>query len=345
MTENVAVIGAGSWGTALAQHLALKGFKVHLWVFEAALLEILRRERQNSQFLPDIKLSPRIGFYDDLSETVRDKQMVVMAVPSHVFRGVLSRLAASWGPGRILVSATKGIETDTLLTMAGVVGQVLGPAALYAILSGPSFAREVARCQPTAITVASRYSEVAHQVQNLFASASLRVYTSNDVIGVELGGALKNVMALGAGILEGLGLGDNPRAAMITRGLAEIARLGMALGAHPLTLSGLAGLGDLVLTCTSRQSRNYQVGVQLGAGKKLAEILHDMQMVAEGVRTARAAFHLAEKFQIEMPIVEQVYRIIYEDQSPREAIQRLMTRELKDEIEVAWLDQTVSLSS
>jgi len=343
MDETVAVIGAGSWGTALAQHLALKGVKVHLWVYEPELLDILRRERLNTVFLPGVKLSPRIDFHNNLIEAAQDQQIIVMVTPSHIFRTVVSQVAPPKTSDAIVVSATKGIENDTLLTMAGVVSQVLGSETPYAVLSGPSFAQEVAHYQPTAVTVASRQREVARRVQELFASPSFRVYTSTDVMGVELGGALKNVMALGAGILEGLGLGDNPRAAMITRGLAEIARLGAALGAQPLTLSGLAGLGDLVLTCTSRKSRNYQVGVQLGAGRKLADILHNMQMVAEGVRTARSAFHLAQKFAIEMPIVEQVYRIIYEGDCPRQAIQRLMTRELKNELDVMPENHTIPL--
>ena len=217
--------------------------------------------------------------------------------------------------------------------MEGVVREVLGPECPYAILSGPSFATEVAQSQPTVVTAASRQRPVAKAIQRLFSSPTFRVYTTFDVTGVELGGALKNIMALGTGILEGLGLGANPRAALITRGLAEIIRLGTRLGANPMTLAGLAGLGDLVLTCTSTQSRNYRVGVQLGSGKNLTEILASMKMVAEGVKTAAAAHFLAQKLGVEMPIVEQVYSILYENQSPREAVRTLMTRALKDEID------------
>ena len=340
MEENrskVVVLGAGSWGTALAQHLGSKGISIRLWVFEPELLASLQDRHENLVFLPGVKLSRHITFTDDLGEAVTDQHNVIMAVPSHVYRQVLTSLAPHLSPGVTLVSATKGIETDSLLTMEGLVREVLGPETAYAVLSGPSFAVEVANRQPTAVTVASRSRPVATRIQRLFSSPYLRVYSSYDVTGVELGGALKNVMALGAGILEGLELGANPRAALITRGLAEISRLAVRLGANPMTLAGLAGLGDLVLSCTSRLSRNYQVGLQLGQGKKLAEILKDMQMVAEGLKTAGAAYHLARKLGVEMPIVEQMYRILYEDHSPQDAIKRLMTRELKDEIDAISL--------
>lgn len=332
-TGLVAVIGAGSWGTALAQHLARQKVGVRLWVYEPELLAMLREKRENTFFLPKVKLSSQIEFFGEINEATRGAHIVLMAVPSHVFRAVLS----SWHPAdpgaHIIVSATKGIENDSLLTMEGVVREVLGPECPYAILSGPSFAAEVAQGQPTVVTAASRQRPVAQTIQRLFSSPTFRVYTTFDVTGVELGGSLKNVMALGAGILEGLGLGANPRAALITRGLAEMFRLGARLGANPMTLAGLSGLGDLVLTCTSAQSRNYRVGVYLGSGKKLGEILARMMMVAEGVKTAAATHFLSQKLGVEMPIVEQVYRILYENQSPREAVRTLMTRELKDEID------------
>lgn len=331
--NQVAVIGAGSWGTALAQHLGRQGSMVRLWVYEPELLTILRQQHENTMFLPAIKLPPNVSFFGEVNEAVRGASFIVMAVPSHVFRQVLSSLEPADPTAVTIVGATKGIENDTLLTMEGVVREVLGPQCQYAILSGPSFAKEVAQAQPTVVTAASRQRPVAKAVQRLFSSPTFRVYTTYDVTGVELGGALKNVMALAAGILEGLGLGANPRAALITRGLAEIIRLGTRLGANPMTLAGLAGLGDLVLTCTSTQSRNYQVGVQLGSGKRLPEILGNMKMVAEGVKTAAAAHFLSQKLGVEMPIVEQVYRTIYEQQSPREAVKTLMTRALKDEID------------
>jgi len=317
----------------LAEHLARQGTAVRLWVYEPQLLAILRQQRQNTMFLPSVPLSPTISFHGEVNEAAAGASIVVMAVPSHVFRQVLNTLQPTDPKKLILVSATKGIENDTLLTMEGVVREVLGPQCPYAILSGPSFAGEVSQAQPTVVTVASRQRSAAKAIQQLFSSPTFRVYTTYDVTGVELGGALKNVMALGAGILEGLGLGANPRAALITRGLAEIIRLGTRLGANPMTLAGLSGLGDLVLTCTSTQSRNYRVGVQLGSGLKLKEILANMKMVAEGVKTAAATHFLAQKLGVEMPIVEQVYRILYEDQAPRKAVRILMTRELKDEID------------
>ncbi len=329
----LAVIGAGSWGTALAHLLGEKGFPVRLWVFEPELYQTLSRDRVNHTFLPGVALSSRISWARDFAAALKDAAVVVLAVPSHVFRGILQALKPHLPAAAILVSATKGIEVETLLTMEGLVREELGAGQPYAALSGPSFAREVAQKQPTAVTVASRQQEVARHLQRLLSTPYFRVYTSYDVTGLELGGALKNIFAIGAGILEGMGLGDNPRAALITRGLAEMTRLGSRLGANPMTLMGLAGLGDLILTCTSRQSRNHQVGLKLGQGQPLSQILAGMQMVAEGVKTTRAAHLLAQRLGVDMPLVEAVHRILYEDLSPREAIRKLMTRELKDELE------------
>ncbi len=329
----MAMIGAGSWGTALAHLLGDKGHPVRLWVFEDQIYQSLCQDRINRTFLPDLPLSPRISFTRDLGEALGRAALVVMAVPSHVFREVLCQVHPHVVPDMVLASAAKGIEIDTQLTMEGVVREELGAELAYAVLSGPSFAQEVAQKQPTAVTVASRQREVARQLQRLFSTPFFRVYTSHDVTGVELGGALKNIFAIGTGILQGMGLGDNPRAALITRGLAEMIRLGVRLGANPMTLSGLSGLGDLVLTCTGAQSRNFQVGVKLGRGQSLSQILEGMQMVAEGVKTARAAHLLAQRLGVDMPLVEAVYRILYEGMSPREAIKKLMSRELKDELE------------
>jgi glycerol-3-phosphate dehydrogenase (NAD(P)+) len=329
----LAVIGAGSWGTALAQLLGEKGHTVRLWVFEPEVYQELSRERVNSTFLPEVKLSARISFTQDFGEALKDATVMVMAVPSHVFREMLGNLAPHLPPGTILLSATKGIEKETLLTMEGVTREVLGPELPYAVLGGPSFAREVAQKLPTAVTMACRDGKVAHRLQRLFSTSYFRVYTSYDVTGVELGGALKNIFAIGTGILEGMGLRDNSRAALITRGLAEMTRLGLRLGANPMTLAGLGGLGDLVLTCTSRQSRNYQVGLRLGQGETLAQILARTPMVAEGVKNSRAFHLLAQRLKVEMPLLEAVYRILYEDLAPKEAMRTLMSRELKDELE------------
>jgi glycerol-3-phosphate dehydrogenase (NAD(P)+) len=328
-----AVIGAGSWGTALAQLLTEKGVSVRLWVFEPGLYHTLCRDHVNATFLPGVPLSPRLSYTQDFAEALAGVTVAVMAVPSHVFREVLRQAKPHLPPKAVLVSATKGVETDSLLTMEGVVREELGAEAPYAVLSGPSFAREVAQKQPTAVTIASRQRDAARLLQRLFSAPYFRVYTSYDVTGLELGGALKNIFAIGTGILEGMGLGDNPRAGLITRGLAEMTRLGVRLGANPMTLSGLAGLGDLVLTCTSKQSRNFQVGLKLGQGQSLPQILAGMQMVAEGVKTAQAVHFLAQRLGVDMPLVEAVYRILYESLSPKEAIKKLMSRELKDELE------------
>lgn len=331
--EGVAVIGAGSWGTALAQLLAEKGSPVRLWVFEPELHHALCRDRMNAAFLPGVPLSAHISYHRDFAEALQGVAVAVMAVPSHVFRDVLNQAKAHLPAKAVLLSATKGMEIDSLLTMEGVVRQELGAAVPYAVLSGPSFSREVAQKQPTAVTIASRHRDAALLLQRLFSTPYFRVYTSYDVTGVEMGGALKNIFAIGAGILEGMGLGDNPRAALITRALAEMTRLGVRLGANPMTMSGLAGLGDLVLTCTSTQSRNFQVGLKLGQGQSLTQILAGMHMVAEGVKTSRAVHLLARHLGVDMPLVEAVYRILYKNLSPKEAIKKLMTRELKDELE------------
>ncbi|MBM4294399.1 MAG: NAD(P)-dependent glycerol-3-phosphate dehydrogenase, partial [Deltaproteobacteria bacterium] len=325
----VGVIGAGSWGTTLAHLLGEKGLPVRLWVREPEVYEGLLRDRVNHTFLPGIRLSSRISYSQDFSQVLEGVEVGVMAVPSHGFRAVARSLKPHWPQTALLLSATKGLEIESLLDMEGVVREELGPEVTYAVLAGPSFAREVVQKQPTAVTIACRRREVALKLQRLFSTPYFRVYTSHDVTGAELGGALKNIFAIGTGILDGMGLGDNSRAALITRGLAEMTRLGHRLGANPMTLMGLAGLGDLILTCTSSQSRNFQVGLKLGQGLTLAQILEGMSMVAEGVKTCRAVHLLARRLGVEMPLVDAVYRILYEDLAPRDAIKRLMTRELK----------------
>lgn len=329
----LAVIGAGSWGTTLAQLLADKGLSVRLWVREPQVFADLTRDRVNHAFLPGFRLSSRISFTQEFSAALKDAGVIVMAVPTHFFRQVLGDLRPHLPPEGVLLSVAKGMEIDSLLTMEGVTREELGAQVAYAVLAGPSFAREVAQKQPTAVTIASRRREVAQHLQKLFSAPYFRVYTSHDVTGAEMGGALKNIFAIGTGILSGMGLGDNPRAAVITRGLAEMTRLGSRLGANPLTLTGLAGLGDLILTCTGSQSRNFQVGLKLGQGLPLAQILEGMTMVAEGVKASRAVHFLAERLGVEVPLVTAVYRILYEGLAPREAIKKLMTRELKDELE------------
>ncbi len=333
---NIGVVGAGSWGTALAILLRLNGFSVSLWAFEPEVVTSIRDKQENTLFLPGIKLPRGLAVSDNLQEVISAKDLVVMVVPSHVVRATAQKMAPFVSRDTIVVSASKGIENKTHLTMSGILKEMLpqiDPLKL-AVLSGPSFAREVARNVPTVVTVACKDPVVAERVQYIFASPSFRVYTNDDLIGVELGGAVKNVIAIAAGIIDGLGLGFNTRAAMITRGLAEIRRLGVKLGANPHTFAGLAGVGDLVLTCTADLSRNYSVGKKIGSGMRLDEILAEMRMVAEGVKTAKSVYNLSSKLGVEMPISHEVYHVLYEGVQPKEALYRLMTRELKNEIEV-----------
>ena len=333
--EAVGVIGGGSWGTALANLLANKGIPVSLWVFEADLCEEMQQTKENSLYLPGVQLSPLLHPDNSLEKVLADKRILLMAVPSHVHRHVAMQMLDFLKGPVVVISATKGIENESLKTMSAIWQEIM-PVSIswvYSVLSGPSFAREVVKKVPTAVTVASESKEVAQEVQELFSTEYFRVYTSTDVIGVEMAGALKNIIALAAGMIDGLGLGHNTRAALMTRGLAEMSRLGTSMGAHPLTFLGLAGVGDLVLTCTGDLSRNRTVGYQLGQGKKLAEILGEMKMVAEGIKTTRSVYNLAQQRGIEMPICDQIYRILYEDQPPEKAVVELMQRELKHELD------------
>jgi glycerol-3-phosphate dehydrogenase (NAD(P)+) len=333
MTERVAVVGAGSWGTALANVLARKGVPTILWSHEADVAEGIEREHRNPRYLTEVALDPRLRATPRMAEAVEGADVVVSVSPSHVVRPVMAEAARSMRPDALVVSASKGIEVETLETMDAVLEDVLPrEAALGATyLSGPSFALEVGQGQPTAVTIASRSARAAERAQELFQTEYFRVYTSSDVPGVELGGALKNVIAIAAGVAEGLGFGNNTRAALITRGLAEITRLGVDLGANPLTFAGLAGMGDLILTCTGALSRNRSVGVELGRGRTLDEVLGGMTQVAEGVRTARSARDLAKKRGIEMPIVDAVHAVLFEGMEPRRAVNGLMLREPKAE--------------
>lgn len=329
----IGVIGAGAWGTALANLLAEKGFEVDLWVFETEVCADILETRENKVFLPGIHLSQNLKPSNDLDKVATDKDMLLLVVPSHVFRSVAMQLVHHPAENTLVVTASKGIENKTHLTMSGVLQQLLPPRLhnQIAVLSGPSFAKEVAQKIATAVTVATHTPEVARQAQTVFATQYFRVYTSYDVIGAELGGAIKNVMAIAAGISDGLGLGYNTRAALITRGITEIQRLGIRLGANPKTFMGLAGIGDLVLTCTGKLSRNWTVGYKLGQGMKLETILSETRTVAEGVRTTKSVYNLSRKTGVEMPIAEQVYRMLYEDLDPKEALRILMSRDLRQE--------------
>ena len=329
----IGVIGAGSWGTALASMLAGNGYAVTLWAYEKDLVERMKKTRENDLFLPGFSLPSNLHFTADLSAAVSAKDMVLLVSPSQVMRLVVRQALEDFSPESLIVSASKGIENGTLLTMSQVLQELLSPSyhQRLAVVSGPSFAKEVASGIPTAVVAAAPRQDIAERVQNIFTNAVFRVYTNNDILGVELCGALKNVMALAAGVSDGLGFGLNTRAALITRGLAEIRRLGMALGAQAGTFSGLAGMGDLVLTCTGDLSRNRSVGIALGQGKTLDEILNGMNMVAEGVKTTLSAYHLAAKVGVEVPISEQMYQILYQQKDPRQAVTDLLSRDLKAE--------------
>ena len=331
----IAVIGAGSWGTTLANLLAKKNEEVTLWAYEPEVAEEINRFQRNELFLPEIALSRRLVATSELDTVVQGAEVVLTVCPSHVMRSLVGRLAKHLSKGAIIVNASKGLETKTLLRMSEVISEVI-PASLdarLATLSGPSFAFEVAKERPTVITAASSNEATAEFVQNLFSTPYFRVYKHDDVIGVELGGALKNVIAIATGMIEGVGLGVNTRAALITRGLVEIIRLGTVLGAKVETFAGISGLGDLVLTCTGDLSRNRAVGLRIGQGESLKEISGGSRTVAEGIRTTESAYQLSLRHSIEIPITEQVYRILFQGQVVKSAISELMNRELKKENE------------
>jgi glycerol-3-phosphate dehydrogenase (NAD(P)+) len=326
----VAVLGAGSWGTTLANLLATKGDDVRLWAYEPEVVEAVNRSAENPIFLPGVRLSPSIRALGDPREAVAGADVIVSAPPSHAVRGVVGRLGGAVAPGTLVVSATKGIETDTLALMSAVFAQCL-PEIRFAVLSGPSFAAEVCEGQPTAVVAAARDEATGRAAQQVFATPRFRVYRNLDVTGVELAGALKNVIAVAAGIADGLGMGHNPRAALITRGLAEITRLGVAMGADPLTFAGLAGMGDLVLTTTGSLSRNRSLGIALAGGQTFEQYRATHRRVAEGATPSLAGAALGQRLGIELPIIEQVCEVLFRGRAPREAITELMGRELKSE--------------
>lgn len=332
----IGVVGAGSWGTALANLLALKGYQIDLWVFEPEVKDQMVAVRENRMFLPGFTLSENLEPTNDIETAVSDKDLVLIVVPSHVMRVTTEKMADYLPADSILVSASKGIENITHLTMTGILAQTLPsvPARNLAVLTGPSFATEVAQKVPTVVTAAATDLEVAKVVQAVFSSPYFRVYTSTDVIGAELGGAVKNVIAIAAGMIDGLGLGLNTRAALITRGLAEIRRLGLELGAKFGTFAGPSGVGDLILTCTGDLSRNHTVGKKIGQGATLRQILDEMHMVAEGVKTAKSVYNLSRKLDVDMPISHGIYDILYNDLNPLEVLGQLMTRDLKHELDV-----------
>jgi glycerol-3-phosphate dehydrogenase (NAD(P)+) len=325
----ITVMGAGSWGTTLACLLAEKEFDVSLWVYEKELAEEMKRTRVNSVYFPEAPIPDNIAVTWDMEQALRNARYVVSVIPTQFMRRVLAQAAHHIPPEAMIISASKGIENDTYLTGSAIINQVTNRTA--AVISGPSFAKEVARHLPTAVTLAAPDYENSLLLQEVFSSDNFRVYTHHDVIGVELGGALKNVMAIASGISDGMGLGNNARSALITRALAEMSRLGVILGANENTFSGLSGLGDLVLTCTSAISRNYTVGYELGQGERLTDIISKRKSVAEGVATTKATQELALKHNVDMPIVSEVYSVLYENKDPRQAVTDLMNRTLKAE--------------
>lgn len=333
MRIKIGVLGGGSWGTTLANMLAEKqDLEVELWVREPDLVDEIKEKRENSWYLPGIRLNDNLKVSSDLKEVVRYKDYYLVVVPTQFIRQTLIQVKDLFPMSPTIICASKGIEIASLSPLSKVIEESLAEKKpVYAILSGPSFAKEVSLKLPTAVSLGCANEQIGKRIQRIFSNNYFRVYYNSDYLGVELGGALKNVMALAAGIADGLGFGHDARAALITRGLAEMSRLGVALGARERTFMGLSGMGDLVLTCTGDLSRNRQVGLRLGKGEKLKEIIDSMRMVAEGVKTTEAVYKLAQKIGVDLPITSQVYAILYEGKDPREAVSKLMQRELKEE--------------
>lgn len=323
------VIGAGSWGTALAVLLHANGHSVHLWSRNAEVIKNLVDERVNRKYLPKVEIPAGIEIETDLNKAVGAKDGLLIGVPSHAVRSVINQFDEI-DEATIIISLAKGIENDTLLRVSQILNEKFNEDKI-AVLSGPSHAEEVSRCVPTAVVCASSNSDTGKWVQKTFMSSEFRVYVHNDVIGVEIGGALKNIVAVAAGIIDGVGAGDNTKAALITRALAEITRLGTKLGADSLTFAGLSGMGDLIVTCMSKYSRNRYLGEQIGRGKTLEEVLSEMVMVAEGVKTTRSAYELAAQHQVEVPIITEAHKVLFQNKDPKEAVYDLMTRAAKFE--------------
>lgn len=331
----LAVIGAGSWGTALAIVLADNGYDVHLWTRKAEQKDEINHERTNATYLPGITLPENISGQTSLEEAIAGVQTIIIAVPTKAIREMMKKIREVASHPLTFVHVSKGIEPNTLLRISEMIEEEVPKQLLkdIVILSGPSHAEEVSLHHPTTVTVSSANLKAAEKIQDMFMNKNFRVYTNPDVIGVEIGGALKNIIALAAGISDGLGYGDNAKAALITRGLAEISRLGTKMGANPLTFSGLTGIGDLIVTCTSVHSRNWKAGNMLGKGKKLEEVLANMGMVVEGVQTTKAAYQLAKKYEVNMPITEALYEVLFSEVDPKQAVDQLMGRLKKREME------------
>lgn len=330
---NISVLGAGGWGTTLAIILHYNGHKTTLWEYKKDYAKVLLKKRENEIYLPGIKIPDEINITHDFEESTSKMNLIILAVPSQFLRGVVEEIKFSAIKNSILVSVAKGIEIKSLMTMSQMLKDEFPELddSQIGVISGPSHAEEVSRRIPTAVVAASKDLDTSRTIQSSFMTSYFRVYSSKDILGVELGGAFKNVIAIGAGIIDGAKFGDNTKAAIMTRGIAEISRLGIALGAEPETFAGLSGMGDLIVTCMSKHSRNRFVGEQIGAGKKLKEVLKSMNMVAEGVETSRSASRLSKKLGVETPITNEVYKILFEDKDPVKATNDLMTRDMKME--------------
>jgi len=333
MSESVGVLGGGSWGTALSILLSNKGFDVDMWVRNPDQVSSMNQYRENKRYLPNIGLPQNLNVSGDIEKTLFKKNVVLLSVPTHAVREALKDVKKYIKKEQIIVNVAKGIENDTLLRISEIVKEIL-PNNNYCVLSGPSHAEEVALEIPTTVVSASSNKDVAEYIQDLFITSSFRVYVNPDIIGVELGGALKNIIALGAGISDGLNHGDNTKAALMTRGITEMGRLGVELGANPNTFYGLSGIGDLIVTCTSMHSRNRRAGILLGQGKTLDEAIEEIGMVVEGVKTTKSAYKLSEKLGIEMPITDEIYNVLYNNENVKESVNRLMLRDKKHEMEV-----------
>lgn len=328
----IGVLGGGSWGTAISIHMANKGNDVIIWDRNIGLVNEINVNRTNKRYLKEVSLLPNISATMDIGDCVRDSEIIIIAVPSQGVRDVCTRLIGLIDEKKVFVSLAKGIENGTLKRVSEVIGEFFSRNPI-GVISGPSHAEEVSRGIPTTVVVSSKSMEIAEYLQDVFISPSFRVYTNPDIIGVELGGAVKNVIALAAGISDGLGFGDNTKAAIMTRGIAEIARLGIAMGAQPMTFAGLSGIGDLIVTCTSVHSRNRRAGILIGSGKSVREAIEEVNMVVEGITTTKSVEEISNNLNIEMPITNQLYGILFKDKNPKIAVEELMIRDKRHEIE------------
>ncbi|MTI69909.1 MAG: NAD(P)H-dependent glycerol-3-phosphate dehydrogenase [Firmicutes bacterium] len=330
--KNIGVIGGGSWGTALAILLGKKGYNVDLWIRNNKQVKKMKMARENVRYLPGVILPDKININNDMLKTIHKKDIILLAVPSHAVRNVLEKMQKHVEANQVIVNVAKGVEQNTLFRVSEIVKEIL-PESNYAILSGPSHAEEVAKDMPTAVVVASETRKIAEYVQKVFMAPKFRVYTNPDVIGVELGGSLKNVIALGAGISDGLGYGDNTKAALMNRGIIEISRLGEKMGADKNTFAGLSGIGDLIVTCTSMHSRNRRAGIKIGEGYSFEDAVESVGMVVEGIKTAKSAYQLAKEYNVRMPICEEIYGVLYKNKDVKNSVINLMLRDRKHEME------------